>query len=467
MTAARVLNGTDLGKLVEELAARHEVVGASVAVLAGGDVAVATSGTANLRTGVPVTPETVFQIGSVTKVYTATLVMQLVGEGLIDLDEPVASYVPGLRLGPDGAEHEVTVAHLLSHSSGLFGDVFADFGRGEQACLALLDRLVELEAVAPPGRFVSYCNAGYVVLGRIVELLTQRPYHMAWRERLTGPIGADDTVVLPEEAILRPVAIGHLVDPGDARSGPRPAPVWSLSAAQAAAGALPCATAVDLVRFARLHLDDGAAESGERVLAAHAARAMRAPTAPLPLPVGDLHAWGLGWMLMDHDGTPAYGHQGATIGNNASLHVLPDQHGAMAILTNGGRGWSRFHHGLLDAFLEELAGALLTVAPQPRADTSDVDVDALLGTFRNPLFQHTIRRDADGGLVYDTEQLTPVHGAPDRSARGKPARVIDDQRLLLGHPDRDGPGEVAALFDPDGDGRYQRLHFELRAFNRA
>jgi len=457
-----------LTELVNRQAAQHDVVGASVAVLEDGAIAaVAATGTANLRTGVPVTPETIFQIGSVTKVYTATLAMQLVGEGVLDLDEPVASYVPGLRLGPDGAEGEVTVAHLLSHSSGLFGDLFLDFGRGDDAARALIERFAELEPLAPPGRLMSYCNAGYVVLGRIIELLTGCPYHVAWRERLADPIGAHDTVVLPEDAILRAVAVGHLASPSQPQTSPQPASVWSLTASQAAAGALPCATAIDLLRFARLHLDDGAAEDGRQLLSPSAAREMREPTASLPLPVGDLNGWGLGWMLMDHDGVPAYGHQGATIGNNALLHVLPDQRAAIAVLTNGGRGSGAFHHGVVTELLDALAGVSLRVAPEPHPNPDDVDVESLLGTYRNQLFAHTIRRGEDGGVVCDTEQVMSVPGAPDRSARDKPVRVLDEQRFVVSQPGRDGPGDLATAFDPDADGRFTRLHLDLRVLNRV
>src|SRR4051794_11547035 len=115
---------------LDALLAEHGVVGASVAVLSGDQITAAAAGTANLRSGLPVGTDTVFQIGSITKVYTATLVLQLVEEGLLDLDTPVVEYLPEFRVVDAAATRTVTTRQLLSHTSGIDGDVFDDFGRG-------------------------------------------------------------------------------------------------------------------------------------------------------------------------------------------------------------------------------------------------------------------------------------------------------------------------------------------------
>lgn len=84
----------------------------------------------NAATGVAVTPDSLFQIGSITKVWTGTMIMQLVQEGRLTLDTTVAQVPPGLPVGTPDASAEVTVRHLLTHSSGIDGDIFTSTGRG-------------------------------------------------------------------------------------------------------------------------------------------------------------------------------------------------------------------------------------------------------------------------------------------------------------------------------------------------
>src|SRR5262249_41028668 len=121
------------------LAARHKVPGATLGMLrvrpdADDELAEAAYGTLNVDAGVAATTESLFQIGSITKVWTATVVMQLVDEGLLDLDAPIAEVLPELRLSDPDVTKQVTMRHLLTHTSGIDGDVFTDTGRGDD-CL--------------------------------------------------------------------------------------------------------------------------------------------------------------------------------------------------------------------------------------------------------------------------------------------------------------------------------------------
>src|SRR5438094_4987598 len=113
---------------LDTLIKQHRVPGASVGVLNGDELVEVASGIANRHTGVPVTTRTLFQIGSNTKVYTATLIMQLVDEGLVELDAPAKTYVPELELADRTARDTVTVRMLLTHTSGIEGDYFDDYG---------------------------------------------------------------------------------------------------------------------------------------------------------------------------------------------------------------------------------------------------------------------------------------------------------------------------------------------------
>ena len=153
------------------LAARHRVPGASLGILRmhdrGADELVdAAYGVLNKDTGVEATTDSIFQIGSISKVWTATVVMQLVDEGLLDLDTPIIEVLPELRLAdPDVTKH-VTMRHLLTHTSGIDGDVFTDTGRGDDCLEKYVAGLGEVKQNHPLGATWSYCNSGFSVMGR-------------------------------------------------------------------------------------------------------------------------------------------------------------------------------------------------------------------------------------------------------------------------------------------------------------
>src|SRR5579875_3940922 len=174
-----------------ELLRENEVPGAAIAVYADGEVFDFASGVLSKGTGVEATTESLFQIGSITKVWTATLVMQLVDDGLIELDAPVQKYLPDFALADQTAASTLTVRQLLSHTAGFEGDVFTDTGMGDD-CVEKYVASLETDAqLFPPGELFSYNNAGFCVLGRLVELLREKPFDECLRERLFAPLGLE------------------------------------------------------------------------------------------------------------------------------------------------------------------------------------------------------------------------------------------------------------------------------------
>lgn len=163
---------------------RHGVPGAQVAVLAGEEIAEAAAGVLNIATGVAATTDSVFQIGSITKAWTAALILQLVDEGAVELDAPVREYLPELRLRDESAAAAITVRQLLGHTSGIDGDLFLDTGRGADAVEKFVAAIADAAQVHRPGAMFSYCNSGYVLLGRIVEVLRGKRFDEVLRERL-------------------------------------------------------------------------------------------------------------------------------------------------------------------------------------------------------------------------------------------------------------------------------------------
>ena len=204
-----MLNAANWTARLTELAAEARVPGAALGIWDGSQEILAASGELSAATKVCVTADSLFQVGSITKIWTATMIMQLVDEGQLSLDTTVAEVMPGVRLGAGDLGGLVTVRHLLTHTSGIDGDVFTDTGRGDDCVERYVGLLAETPSVFAPGAAYSYCNSGFVVLGRIIEMLDGQSWDESLRERLVGPLGITRTVTLPEEAILHRAAVGH------------------------------------------------------------------------------------------------------------------------------------------------------------------------------------------------------------------------------------------------------------------
>ena len=379
---------------LDDLREEHDVPGASVALLRDGAVVAAASGILNLDTGVEADTDSLFQIGSITKVWTATVVMQLVEEGTVKLDAPVRRYLPDFRVADEDVSANVTIRHLLTHTSGIDGDHFADTGRGDDALAAYVESCAEVSQVHPLGATMSYCNTGFSILGRVVEVVTGATWDEAIRTRLSVPLGLAHTATLPEDVLRFRAAIGHIEPPGHERST---APAWGLPRSAGPAGGI-CSTATDLLGFAALHLGDGTSPTGERLLREDSLAAMREPLAIVPSGIGSFASrWGLGWSIHEWSGRQGVGHDGGTIGQSAFLRVVPDAGVAVALLTNGGHTISLFRD-LCGGLLADAAGVELPADVVPLAEQPPVDPAPYVGTYARAgaSFEVVAR---DGGIV--------------------------------------------------------------------
>src|SRR3954468_11567665 len=231
------------------------------AILDGDEIVEAAYGVLNARTGAEVTPDSLFQIGSITKVWTATLVMQLVDEGLLDLDAPVLTYLPDFKVADAEVTNTVTTRHLLAHTSGIDGDLFLDTGRGDDCIEKYVAACADLGQNHPLGATMSYCNSGYTVLGRLIEVLRGQTWDAVLRERIMTPLGLDSAGTLPEEALLYGAATGHVTPPGGELMV---TPQWGIYRSAGPAGLIH-ATARQVLSFAQLHLADGGNDGGPRL----------------------------------------------------------------------------------------------------------------------------------------------------------------------------------------------------------
>jgi CubicO group peptidase (beta-lactamase class C family) len=337
--------------------------GVSAAILwPGGRMWSLSVGRADATAGRALTTETAFAYASVTKTFTSALILQLVDEGRLELDEPVAPWLPHAGLDP-----RVTVRNLLDHTSGL-PDFFTVAGidpalnadrskpwtADEALAYALKDR------IAPDTRW-RYSNTGYVYLGQLAEAVTGERWARLVRERFLDPLGLDHTFVQGSEAARGPVARGHRVTGTTGTfkvAALTPAsdpltPFTSVVTASGAAGAI-AGTAEDAARWA-------AALYGGDVLAPETLAAAILD-ATRTTGYGSRLAYGLGVQVVRFGETLTLGHSGSFIGFRNQLRWIPDPGIAVVVLTNQ----SRIDVGALEKRLIQLA---LEAIPTPGCPT--------------------------------------------------------------------------------------------------
>jgi dipeptidyl aminopeptidase/acylaminoacyl peptidase/CubicO group peptidase (beta-lactamase class C family) len=384
------------------LAARHGVPGAALGILRvrpgrPDELAEAAFGVLNKDTGVGVTTDTVFQIGSITKVWTTTVLMQLVDEGLVSLDTPVAEVLPELRLSDPDVTKQVTIRHLLTHTSGIDGDVFTDTGRGDDCVEKYVAGLDEVAQNHPLGATWSYCNSGFVLAGRVIEKLTGGTWDKAIRDRIFAPLGLKHSITLPEEALLYRAAVGHV---SEGTAEPSRAPVWMLPRSLGPAGLIG-STVGDVLSFARMHLSGGVGPDGTRVLGAASAAAMTELQTELPdkYTLGD--SWGIGWIRFGWNGRRLIGHDGNTIGQSAFLRLLPDEGLAVTLLTNGGHARD-LYEDLYREIFAELADVDMPPPLAPPAEPVAIDAQPHVGTYERAGARLEVRIGDDGPILRTT-----------------------------------------------------------------
>jgi CubicO group peptidase (beta-lactamase class C family) len=368
----------------------HHVPGAALAVLVDGELHELASGVLHRGRQVPVTPDAVFQSGSIAKVYTATMIMKLVDDGLLDLDAVVADVLPEFGTPDPDATRQITVRRLLSHLGGVTNDFNLDTGRGDDCLEKYVAAAREVPLDLPPGTAMSYGSLGYVVLGRLVEVITGTTWDQALKDLIFAPLGLRRSMSLPEEALAFPVAMSHLGEPG---IDPDPAPQWDLIPRAFGPAGRVLVSAGDMARLAALHLNDGVAADGTQVLRSSTVAAMQRPEAETADKwTVSSDAWGLGWTLYDWGGVRGFGHDGAAIGQYAYLRAFPEAGLVVALMTNGG-GARQLYADLFAELVAELGDITMPPPfeipdPAPREDLTPY-----LGRYRREGVQITI---ADG-----------------------------------------------------------------------
>lgn len=316
-----------LSDLLEGAARANQVPGAQLAVFENGETRAYTFGETEHRVGEQLTAADKVPIGSITKTFTAALAMVLVSDGDLDLDDPVAEYLPELRRLSSGSPTGLTTRHLLSHTGGLTAEC-----PGLPAGRSGWSRWVR--GVQAPGAGFSYSNLGYALVGRLVEAVTGVPWAEAVRDILLKPLGITPAFVVGDTA--EPFVPGHAVN----RATRRVRPVaQALEPVEAPAGAL-ALSATDLVTFARLLLRPTLGGTADGLVAPAELAEMCRPVAHAE-PFGLADGWGLGLALF---GAGWVGHDGTADGTSCYLRVNPVTGTAVALTTNASSGTGTWQH---------------------------------------------------------------------------------------------------------------------------
>ena len=329
--------GQVLQARLDKIRVKSAMPGVSVAILyPDGTVWSGSSGLGNVAAKTPVTADTAFAAASVSKTFTSALVLALARDGDLDINAPVATYLPELHLDP-----RITARQLLDHTSGL-RDYFFHPSIDKLLLSRPARRWTESQALRyvgtpyfKPGRGWHYSNTNYLLLGLLAERVGKATLGRQFEARFFRRLGLDHTYYMPDQPPGGPVAHGYRfvngsvkAKPIDLSDGSTLTPFTSVVTAAAGAGGI-ATTSTDLVRWA--HALYGGQLLGEDVVLAMIADGTS--TRPYRPRV----AYGLGVQMLDLAGHPTLGHSGRFLGFRSLVRWLPDEGVAIAVLTNQSR----------------------------------------------------------------------------------------------------------------------------------
>lgn len=438
--------------VVQEQMKALGVPGAALGILADGRVHTRGFGVTNIDHPLPVTDDTLFQIGSISKTFTGTAIMRLAEQGKLRLDDPIRKYLPHFAVNDADASSRATVRDTLTHMGGWEGDFFDDPSSGDDALEQIVERMGRLEQTAKVGEMWGYNNAGFYVAGRIIEVVTGKPFERALRELVLDPIGIDRAYLFPAEVMTHRFVVGHGAPKGVARV----LTPWPIPRAANAAGGITTDVA-SMLRYAAFHMGDGTSAAGTRVLSASSLAQMRATAAPK---TGSDLTMGLTWHLSRAGNLAVAEHSGGTNGQISHLWLVPERRFAIAVVTNSDRG-DTLNTQVVRAAMDAYLGVVT-----PRPARMVVAADALAeyaGTYRRQYADVTVTVDGDALKFQETPKMPgldlqiPPQGPPQRLA------FFEKDRLLL----VDGPnaGEPGGEFVRDASGRVSWLR--TRDWQRA
>ncbi len=457
---------TDLLDSLEPRMRELRIPGVAIGVLHGDEEHYAGLGVTSIENPLPVTPDTLFQCGSISKTILGTALMALVDDGLLDLDAPIRQWLPNFALQDAPTAQRVTLRHLLTHTGGWLGDHFNDFGFGADAIARIVDEIAALPQWTPLGSTWSYNNVGFAAAALVMQAAAGQPYEDIVRARVFEPLGMSRSTFWPTEVMTQRFAVGHNVVGGNVQVA-RP---WEIGRANHPAGGVNT-TVRDLLRYARMHIAQGAAPDGRRVLSKRATLAVRRENCPAT----GRWSMGLTWWLsrlnaapntpFNPDGALILQHGGATNGFTAQLRIVPSKRFAIVLLTNSDDGSTLYDAASSRALRDMLGLSFDSVTP---LKMTAAQLRSYEGVYTAHLTEQTLRV-RDGKLFAQARHLghfptpdAPVHGDP-LSPEAELAFYAEDRVFVAADPVLGGRGE----FLRDDRGRLAWLRWGGRVHGRG
>ena len=417
-TTDRARTVAAIDSLVTAPIAKGQLAGASVAVVKGRDtILIKSYGWADLELDTPTPPDAVYEIGSVTKQFTASAVLQLVEAGKLSLDDDLTKYLPDYPT----QGHRITIRRLMDHTSGIKGFTEIPEARSLFPLKLSRDSIVAIFSKKPfdfaPGDELVYNNSGYFLLGLIIEKITGQSYGDYVTQNLFAKVGMPKSSYCSESALTKGKAHGYNFSPGGLVKAYQQDHSWPF-----AAGSL-CSTARDLVRWVRtLHTTN-------QVLTPASYREL---TTPGTLNDGTRLRYAKGLAIVEEDGRRMISHSGGISGFLSETRYYPDADLAVVVLANTAGPASP------DEMAHRIAALVLGPAPGPKAETYSGDLGQLAGIYRG------IGRGAplQITLAVDGGKLVARQGSPQQGGRSL---------IYLGSDTWQGPGRDRYTIIRQGD----------------
>ena len=376
----------DLQQLLERsMAARNVPGGCLIAYKDNEVIDSAVAGTVSIDSDEPITSDTLFRIGAVIGPMVATVIMQYVEAGKITLDDPILKHLPDFRTADMDCLRRVTVRHLLSHTHGLDADGYTD--ESGSTIQDLLDGCADLPSVFEPGKNCSRSAVGYSLLGRLIEVLEDLTFEEAMGARLFAPLEMDHRWWT--SADIQGASLGHIEDSNRLSVvNERGREVFK------AVGSTLMMPIEALHKFASVHVHNGLALTGERILSAASCSEMRRVQFP------DLysHKWGshdgFGWVAMRGE-HPVFWADNAGYGQGVRVIILPKQGLEMIGCVNRGFTYEVFDDVWgKSGYHTKMTGVVTKSVLQRRKKVSGT-IGNLAGKYMNNIGHVTIMHDED------------------------------------------------------------------------
>ncbi len=318
-------NFDELEKTIQAEMKEKNAVGAAIAIVKGDKIIYAKGfGAANAETNAAVTADTLFQVGSITKTFTAAMILSLAEEGRLKLDEPIGVYAK--NLSPKLAK--ITLNQLLSHTAGII-DEPDEFGAANEDAMATYIRSWKNDyALFDAGEVFSYSNSGFALAGFTAQEAVGKSYTDLMQEKIFAPLKMRSATFRPTVAMTFPLAVGHTWKPNEKPNVVRPLPQ---DTRLYPAGTF-YASLNDLARFATAFLNGGKID-GEQIIKPAVFEKMSAPHAK-QLSAADDSSYGYGLFMNTSRGVRQVWHDGSMTGYVAQIKFIPEQRVAVIILGN-------------------------------------------------------------------------------------------------------------------------------------